>query len=88
MFTKSVIIFAVFVLLVQHFDAKSTLHSEKEVTKKIRCFKPDKPEDMPQDVYEKYKISSKDLSEKDKKNFWDQFANWWKNVFGLSSHCS
>ncbi|CAG2174672.1 unnamed protein product [Oppiella nova] len=36
---------------------------------------------MPQDVYDKYKISSRYLNDQDRRDFWQKFANWWQNVF-------
>ena len=73
-----IIVFAV--ILVAEAMARSTINGEQ---KKVRCFKPSKPQDMPQDIYDKYHISSKDLTEQDKKDLWQKFVEWWKNVFGL-----
>ncbi|CAG2111818.1 unnamed protein product [Medioppia subpectinata] len=54
---------------------------KSDLRKTIRCYSPSKPEGMPQDVYEKYKISSRYLSDQDRRTFWQKFAKWWQNVF-------
>ncbi|XP_054163352.1 uncharacterized protein LOC128961171 [Oppia nitens] len=36
---------------------------------------------MPEEVFRKYKISSRNLSETDKRTFWDKFSQWWQNAF-------
>lgn len=79
MIVKSLFLLAIIILFIDTFEAKPNVGDSQ---KKIRCFKPDRPQDMPEDVYEKYKISSKDLKEKDKKELWNRFINWWKNMFG------
>ncbi|CAG2179383.1 unnamed protein product, partial [Oppiella nova] len=64
----------------QHFsNAKPVATSD--LRKTIRCYSPTKPEAMPQDVYDKYKISSRYLNDQDRRDFWQKFANWWQNVF-------
>jgi hypothetical protein len=77
MIVKSVVIFlilAFFSISINGAGIKSNS------SKKVKCYNPSKPEDMPQDVYEKYKISSRNLTNESKKDFWQKFSDWWQNI--------
>jgi hypothetical protein len=77
MIVKSAIIIVILTFL---FISISGARIKSNSSKKVKCYNPSKPEDMPQDVYEKYKISSRNLTNHSKKDFWQKFSDWWQNI--------
>ena len=69
--------------MIELFYSKPTTDTTESNNTRIKCFNPSKPNEMSEEIYEKFKISSKHLSEDDKKDLWIRFTEWWKNVFGL-----
>ncbi len=77
MIVKSVIIFVILTFFFISIDGASI---KSNSSKKVKCYNPSKPENMPQDVYEKYKISSRNLTNESRKDFWQKFSDWWQKV--------
>jgi hypothetical protein len=77
MIVKITIIFVILALYLECIDGATV---KTKSGKNVRCYYPSKPEDMPEDVYEKFKLSSKNLNEENKKDFWQKFVDWWKKA--------
>lgn len=58
----------------------ATIKKQGKARKLKKCFSPKKPPGMPDEVFAKYKSSTKYLSQAEQEDFWGKFKAWWENI--------